>query len=164
MNKFTNPSGLRATENNKKKIYELSKGKLINAKELSELMGISYSRASVLCSYLVASEHLEYVDMVVPQASGNKRRCRYFKATAKEYIPTEYITEETKRKYEAKRPTQYYGNGKVFNPWEPKLPEGMERTVRLFNDKDHDYFRQPLKKAKRVSIGSTFSLYDGAGL
>ena len=56
-----------------------------------------------------------------------------------------------------------YGTGEFFNPWTPSIPKGVnERTVRLFNEKDNDYFKMPLKKSRKNTIGSTFSLYDGA--
>lgn len=62
------------------------------------------------------------------------------------------------------RPVGYgFDKDKFFNPFEPKIPQGGKPMVRqLFNEKDNDYFKMPLKKSGPVSIGSTFSLMDGA--
>ena len=159
MNKFTNPSRLAATEQNKSKICNAAQDKWLDADTISQQIGISYSRASVLSGILVEEGYMECEDRVTTQSSGNKRKRRFYK-TLKEYVEKEFEIREQGKYY---RPNNYYGNGKVFNPWEPKIPQGTARTVELFNEKDHDYFRQPLK-SKKHGIGSTFSLYDSYSL
>lgn len=160
MNKFANPSGLAATEKNKTKICNAVQDYWLDSIAIADMIGISYSRVSVLGKILADEGYLQYEDRVI-LTPGKKHRRRYFKATQKEYIEKEYDIKEQGKYY---RPNNYYGNGEFFNPWAPQIPQGTARKVELFNDKDNDYFNQPLRKNKKTGIGSTFSLYDSYSL
>lgn len=155
---YVNPSRLMATEQNKTKICEVAKDKWLDAETIAKEIGISYSRVTVLGKILCDEGFMEYEDVM--QKCGRVRRTRRHFKTLKPYIENKIQLKEQGKYY---RPNNYYGNGKVFNPWEPKIPQGTARTVELFNKKDHDYFRQPLK-SKKHGIGSTFSLYDSYAL
>jgi hypothetical protein len=157
---YTNPRLLLSTENNKKNICDAIKDEWLDADAIGEIVGVSRSRASVLCRLLGEEGYVEYVEKQMIKDGKNGRQRRFYKAI-KEYIPKDI---QLKDPATLVRPQQYYGTGVMFNPWEPKLPEGTLREVKLFNEKDNDYFHAPLKKRGAISIGSTFSLYDGATL
>ena len=157
---YTNPRLLLATENNKKNICDAIKDEWLDAFDIAEIVGISKSRASVLCKLLGNEGYVEYTEKHMAIDGKNGRKRRFFKAI-KEYIPKDI---QLKDPSEMTRPAVYYGQDKFWNPWEPKLPEGTLREVKLFNEKDSDYFQRPLKKRGAINIGSTFSLYDGATL
>jgi hypothetical protein len=157
---YTNPRLLLSTENNKYNICEAIKDEWLDADTIGEIVGVSRSRASVLCRLLGDDGYVEYTEKQMVKEGQNGRRRRYYKAL-KPYIKKDIQLKDPK---DLVRPQVYYGSGKIFNPWEPKLPEGTLREVKLFNEKDSDYFHKPLKKRGAINIGSTFSLYDGATL
>ena len=157
---YTNPRLLQMTENNKENICNAIKYEWMDAGEIAKIIGVSRSRASVLCKHLVNDGYVEYQERQMIERGLNGRRRRFFRAI-KEYIPIEITLKDPS---EMTRPAVYYGQDKFWNPWEPKLPEGTLREFSLFNEKDSDYFHKPLKKRGAISIGSTFSLYDGATL
>ena len=157
---YTNPRLLLMTEQNKTNICQVLKDKWLDAASLGKEIGLSTSRASVLCKYLVEEKYVEYQEEQMIKDAPNGRRRRFYKAL-KDYVPKEI---QLKKPAKYSRANNYYGVGEFFNPWQPKLPEGTKREVSLFNEKDPDYFHNPLKKRGAISIGSTFSLYDGATL
>ena len=155
---YTNPRLLQMTENNKENICNAIKDKWLDASEIAKIIGVSCSRTRVLCTLLVNDGYIEYQErQIVYDAIGGRKR-RYYKAL-KPYIKKVIELRDPK---DMTRPAVYYGQDKFWNPWEPKLPEGTLREVKLFNEKDNDYFHKPLKKRGAINIGSTFSLYDGA--
>ena len=162
MNKdiYKNQKLLQMTEDNKENICKAIKDKWLDAYDISKILGVSRSRASVLCKLLVNDGYVEYIEKPMTRDMPNSRKRRFYKLI-KEYVPTKILLRE---RSEMTRPAVYYGQDKFWNPWAPKLPEGTLREVKLFNEKDNDYFRKPLKKRNAISIGSTFSLYDGATL
>lgn len=157
---YTNPRLLLSTENNKKNICEAIKDEWLDAETIGEIVGISKSRASVLCKLLGEEGYVEYTEKQMIINGLNGRRRRFYKAI-KQYTPKDI---ELKNPRDMVRPFQYYGTGKLFNPWEPKLPEGTAREVKLFTEKDNDYFHRPLRKNYATGIGSTFSLYEDFAL
>ena len=155
---YTNPRLLQMTENNKENICNAIKDKWLDASEIAEIIGVSRSRASVLCRILGEDGYVEYQERLTAYEAIGGRKRRYYKAL-KPYVKKHIELRDPK---DMTRPAVYYGQDKFFNPWAPKLPEGTLREVKLFNEKDSDYFHAPLKKRGAISIGSTFSLYDGA--
>lgn len=157
---YTNPRLLLSTENNKKNICDAIKNEYLDAETIAEIVGLSKCRINVLCKILGEDGYVEYQEKHMMKDGKNGRRRRFFKSI-KEYIPKDI---QLKDPSEMTRPASYYGQGKVFNPWEPKIPQGTLREFKLFSEKDADYFHRPLKKRGAINIGSTFSLYDGATL
>ena len=164
MNKFTNPTRLIATEENKYKICLAVKNEWLDSLTIGKKIGLSYSRVNVLSNQLIKEGHLIVDEIQGPNFKFNKRMLRVYKCI-KEYVPQEFEV-IAKRRESYYRPNNYYGNGKFFNPWQPAIPQTTSKgtIVKLFEEKDNSYFYAPLKKSKPVSIGSTFSLYDGAAL
>lgn len=157
MKKFADPAKLALTENNKMMICETATD-FMDVKTLAPIIGLSESRVSVICKHLVEDGYLIYDDRTLVGESGFKHKRRFFKAV-KTYVPIEYDVKPQGKYY---RPNNYYGVGKIDNPWQPKIPEGGTPVLhKLMENKSNDYFSRPLKKAKPVSIGSTFSLMDG---
>ena len=157
---YTNPRLLQMTENNKENICNAIKDEWLDADAIGKIIGVSRSRASVLCRILGEEGYVKFEEKQMVKDAPNGRRRRFYRAI-KPYVQKKIILKDPK---EMTRPAKYYGQGIMFNPWEPKLPEGTLREVSLFNDKDADYFHAPLKKRGAISIGSTFSLYDSATL
>jgi len=157
---YTNPRLLLITEQNKTNICELLLGKSLDALTIAEAVGLSHSRITVICKQLSKDGYVTYDDINVLKDASNKRKRRFYTGI-KLYVPKEI---QLKVPSKHTRENLYYGQGKLFNPWEPKIPEGSLREVSLFNEKDNNYFKMPLKKRGAISIGSTFSLYDGATL
>ena len=159
MNKFTNPTRLISTEENKYKICLAVKKKWLDSQTIANQIGLSYSRVNVLSNQLIKEGCLIVDEIQGPNFKFNKRMLRVYKCV-KEYVPKEFevIAKQRESYY---RPNNYYGNGEFFNPWQPAIPEGKGKIVKLFEEKDNKYFYAPLKKSKPISIGSTFSLFDG---
>jgi len=160
-NKFANPKRLNMTEVNKEKICNYLKNVWMDSDTVAAKIGFSYVRAYSLMNSLTEAGYLifEVRKMRISEKKTSMRR--FYTATNKIFVAKKFVESKEVKVF---RPNLYYGNGKFFNPWEPKLPEGTLREVSLFNDKDADYFHAPLKKRGAISIGSTFSLYDGATL
>ena len=148
------------TENNKENICKSIKDEWLDAYAIAKILGLSKCRINVLCKILVEEGYVKYEEKQMVRDINNSRKRRFFKAI-KQYVPAKILLRE---RSEMTRPAVYYGQDKFWNPWEPKLPEGTLREFSLFNEKDSDYFHKPLKKRGAISIGSTFSLYDGATL
>lgn len=160
MKKFTNPCKLASTEKNKTKICEAVKEKWLDGYEIAKLIGISYSRVSVLAKVLGEDGFIEYKEELTMHTNGGRKR-RYFH-TIKPYVEKKIELKEQGKYY---RPNNYYGAGEFFNPFAPKIPEGgTPRKIELFDEKDNSYFSQPLRKLKSNGIGSTFSIYQDYAL
>lgn len=156
---YTNPRLLLITEQNKTNICELLLGKSLDALTIAEAVGLSHSRITVICKQLSKDGYVTYDDINVLKDASNKRKRRFYTGI-KLYVPKEI---QLKVPSKHTRENLYYGQGKLFNPWEPKIPQGGEPvTHKMFDEKDNNYFARPLKKAKPIGIGSTFSLYDAA--
>lgn len=143
------------TDKNKEMVYNACKEKAMSGKDVKELFGFSFHQAK---AYLQTLEEDGHVIKHKFYSKPNHCWIAQYKSTELVYKPR---TEEQVMEYLVKvyggRSTLQFGEGKydelIAN--NPNL-----RKVSLFEDKDHDYFRQPIKKSGKTGIGSSFSLYD----
>lgn len=152
INKYTNPLGFIATENNRLNIYNVLLNKSLDGQEIAKKVGISYSRVNVLLKYLIDNKHVVMEKVKIP----NQKSRRFYSSTNVPYIKRNKFTAENGRYY---KPNNYYGVGEFFNPWQPRIPEGKGKVIKLFEQKKDDYFKRTLKRTNIVNIGSSFSMF-----
>jgi predicted transcriptional regulator len=157
---YTNPRLLLMTEQNKTNICQVLKDKWLDAESLGKEIGLSTSRASVLCKHLGEEGYVEYQEEQMIKDAPNGRKRRFYRAI-KDYVPKEI---QLKKPAKYSRANNYYGVGEFFNPFVSKPTGGVAINHKLMETKSNDYFHRPLRKRGAISIGSTFSLYDGATL
>ena len=142
---------------NKEIIYNACKEKALTGQDIVQMFGFTFHQAKSYLEQLLEDNHLEKNKIY-----HKKRRCwlALYKSTNLVYKPrTAAQVEEYLIKVYGGRTTQSFGEGK-FDDLIANNPN--LRKVKLFDEKDHDYFKQPMKKTGKTSIGSTWSLYDSA--
>lgn len=143
------------TDKNKEQVYNACKEKVLNGKDIAELLGFTLNQAQAYLDQLEKDKH------VTKYKFYNKARRRWFlqyKSTDLVYkARTEEQLAEHLAKVYKKRSTLHFGEGKydqlISN--NPNL-----RKVKLFEEKSQEYFKQKLKKMNKGSIGSSFSTFD----
>lgn len=151
---------LYKTENNNLIVYNALKehGGALSTKELQEIVG--------WCGFTVRKSLKQLVTAGSAEEFKHKLNIHngagfIYKATDKPYVMR--TKDEILETYDWQPNKIGFGSGTFEMPWSPKVPQvdAQPRTFKLLDTKDADYFHAPLKKSKPVSIGSTFSLYDG---
>lgn len=139
----------------KEKIYLACKDKALTTLEVKEMFKITFHQTK---NYLASLEENKHLDKIKFYSKPKKCWVVQYKSTDYEFKPkTELQIEEHLQKIYGGRTLAAFGEGKHDNliANNPNL-----RKVKLFDEKDHDYFRQPLRKTGKTAIGSSFSLYD----
>ena len=146
-------------------LYRMLSMKEMYTNQLLEIFNMKEWTIRKMLNILVKDGYVTYEDKMVH--AENSRVRRVFKATNKQYIPK--TAAELKALFRSTNVTlrkdgyAKYGMGAFEMPWAPKVPQvdAKPKTFKLLDTKDADYFHAPLKKSKPISIGSTFSLFDG---
>lgn len=143
------------TDKNKEMVYNACKDKSLSGKDIKELFNFSFHQAKAYLETLVEEKHISKVKFY---SKPNRCWIAQYRSTDLVYKPrTEQQVMDHLVKVYGGRSTLQFGEGKydelIAN--NPNL-----RKVKLFEEKDNDYFKQPLKKSGKTHIGSTFSVYD----
>ena len=143
------------TDRNKELVYKTCKDKSLSAKDLAALLGFTFHQTAAYLNILEENNHLEKIKFY-----SKPKRCwiAQYKSTDLVYKPrTEnQVIEQLEKSYGGRSALQF-GEGK-FDELIANNPN--LRKIKLFEEKDNDYFRQPLKKSGKTTIGSTFSVYE----
>ena len=143
------------TDKNKEVVYNACKERQLSGKDVKELFGFSFHQAKAYLQTLEEEKHLTKVKFY---SKVNKCWVAQYKATDLVYTPrTEQQVMDYLVKVYGGRSTLQFGEGK-YDDLISKNPN--LRKVKLFEEKDNEYFRQPLKKSGKTHIGSTFSVYE----
>lgn len=151
---------LYKTENNNVIVYNVLKqnGGTMSTKEIQTVIGWCGFTVRKSLRHLVQAGSVEEIRHKLNMHNG----CGFiYKATDKPYVMR--TKEEIEATYDWQSNKIGFGSGSFDMPWMPKVPQvdAKPQTFKLLDTKDADYFHAPLKKSKPISIGSTFSLFDG---
>ena len=139
----------------KEKIYLSCKQKAMTT--LDVINEFSFTRHQAK-NYLQSLEDLKHLEKIKFYSKPKKCWVVQYKSTDLEFKPkTEAQIEDHLQKIYGGRTLSAFGEGThdQLIASNPNL-----RKVKLFDEKDHDYFRQPLRKTGKTAIGSSFSIYD----
>ena len=146
------------SEDNKEQVLALMNGREMSVSEVAVEWGKCKFTSQKTLKGLVDAQV-----MTVRFVKISGSRTALFKPNGKQYVKK--TREEIEAEYVHGTSNNPYGTGEFFNPWSPQIPEGSDkRVMKLLENKGNEYFKQPLRKRGAISIGSTFSLMDGATL
>lgn len=150
---------LRTEENKELLVGLLKKHKQLTMEQLLPMCSMGGFTIRKAMKLMIESGHVKTWKL----KEGNKTNVIVYELTGNDF--KKKTAKELKDTY-VRRSTQYgYGEGEFWMPWMPKVPQGSKvKKIKLFDEKDHDYFNQPLRENKATGIGSTFSLYEGYAL